>query len=122
MTDKGNEISSTYECAACLGTFEKGWTDDEAQAESMEKFGYVDESFAVICDDCFKIGEAREAERQKKREQRSAEYQAKLDALSPEAKRVLDIVKRAMVQDYANYILYGEGRKPSGESRKPKDE
>jgi len=43
-----------YQCAECKGVFEKGWSDDEALAESDSKFPTVAlEDMAVVCDDCF---------------------------------------------------------------------
>lgn len=46
-----------YQCAMCGGVFEKGWTDEEANAERESIFG-KSISLAecdVICDDCFKL-------------------------------------------------------------------
>lgn len=49
----------TYTCAFCGGTFDKGRSDDEAMAESAERFGARDPSdLAVVCDDCFQRMEA----------------------------------------------------------------
>jgi hypothetical protein len=43
-----------YTCAACGGVFGKGWSDEEAAAESVELFGeWPAEQMAVVCDDCF---------------------------------------------------------------------
>lgn len=56
----------TFTCAACHGTFPKGWSDEEALAESVDVFGVAlpTEDQAVICDDCYKQmmewGEANE--------------------------------------------------------------
>lgn len=51
----------TYQCAHCGGTFESGWTDDEANAEAERLYGVKDASqrddMAQICDDCFKAFE-----------------------------------------------------------------
>ena len=105
----------TFECAACHGTFEKGWTDAEAESETIEKFGCFDESFLTICDDCFKIGEARQADAKAREDVR----QAKIAALSESQKVLHSIIQRAMVNDYVNFILYGESRKPKDE---PKDD
>lgn len=47
---KGNE----YQCAACGNVYEKSWSDEEAQKESLEIWGEIPESDqVVICDDCF---------------------------------------------------------------------
>lgn len=47
----------TFTCAICGGTFAKGWSDEEANAEAQGIFGVDNASksqeMAVICDDCF---------------------------------------------------------------------
>lgn len=47
-----------YTCERCGGTFLKGWSDDEAEAESEGMFGVKHASqnpgMAVVCDNCFK--------------------------------------------------------------------
>lgn len=44
----------TFTCARCHGTFPKGWTDEEAAAESLVEWGSIpDEEQAVICDVCY---------------------------------------------------------------------
>ena len=46
----------TYDCAQCGGTFDKGWSDEEAMQESETNFGDVEAGdLAVICDDCHNI-------------------------------------------------------------------
>jgi len=40
----------SFKCEACGGTFTKGWTDEEALAESAA-LGFGGD-LAVICDDC----------------------------------------------------------------------
>ena len=42
-----------YTCQACRRTLERGWTDEEARAESVTLFGQRDD-LAIVCDDCFK--------------------------------------------------------------------
>ncbi len=49
-------MAETYTCAACGGTFDKEWSDEEAFAESRETFGVDithDPTMAVLCDDCY---------------------------------------------------------------------
>lgn len=45
----------TYTCAACRGTFEKGWTDDEALAEAHADFGadFTPTEDEIVCDNCY---------------------------------------------------------------------
>lgn len=50
-----------YKCAICGEVNEKGWTDEEAKAESLEIWGEIpDGQQAVICDDCFNKRNASE--------------------------------------------------------------
>lgn len=47
----------SYTCAACGGTFETAWSDEEAAAESREAFGVdpaQDPTMAIACDSCYK--------------------------------------------------------------------
>lgn len=47
-------MNNTYTCAVCGETFDKGWSDEEAEAELKENFpGHAKEECAIICDDCF---------------------------------------------------------------------
>lgn len=46
---------TTYTCACCYRTFNKGWTDAEALTELNEKFvGYSPDDCDLVCDDCYK--------------------------------------------------------------------
>ena len=42
-----------YTCSACGGTFDKGWTDEEALDEKEQMWGDIPlDQCDVICDDC----------------------------------------------------------------------
>jgi hypothetical protein len=43
---------SEYKCSVCNEVYEKGWSDEEAMAESESIFGKHDD-LEVVCDDCF---------------------------------------------------------------------
>lgn len=45
----------TYVCDHCGGTFETAWTDEDAQAESVARFGVRGDapSMAIVCDVCY---------------------------------------------------------------------
>jgi DNA-directed RNA polymerase subunit RPC12/RpoP len=44
----------TFTCDICGETYEKGWTDEEAEAECREKFGNLkSEQRGIACGDCF---------------------------------------------------------------------
>lgn len=44
-----------YTCAMCGGTFEAGWSDEEARAEREHNFGGpVEASDVVVCDPCYR--------------------------------------------------------------------
>ena len=48
-------MADTFTCDCCGGTFDKGWSEKEAAAESRELWGVdinEDPTMAVICDDC----------------------------------------------------------------------
>ena len=44
-----------FQCDECGGIYDKTWSDDEAQEESVALFGALPrDELAVVCDDCFK--------------------------------------------------------------------
>jgi DNA-directed RNA polymerase subunit RPC12/RpoP len=45
----------TYTCADCGGTFQTAWSDEEAHAESVARFGIRGDApgMVVVCDDCY---------------------------------------------------------------------
>jgi hypothetical protein len=47
----------TFTCEMCGGTFEKGCSDDEANAEAKANFGVdnasTHEGMATVCDPCY---------------------------------------------------------------------
>ena len=50
-------MADTYQCAACQGVFEQGWSDTDAAKEAVTLWG-VDPTkepnyYSIICDDCF---------------------------------------------------------------------
>lgn len=50
-------MAKVYTCAACGGTFESGWSDEEAEADALLLWGNIPpEETMVICDDCFQRG------------------------------------------------------------------
>ena len=45
----------TFTCAICNGEFEKGWSEEEAEAELSKNFpGFNKEECDQVCDDCYK--------------------------------------------------------------------
>jgi Fe2+ or Zn2+ uptake regulation protein len=47
-------FSKHFKCALCGGVFEKGWGDEEAEAEQKENFpGVPISECSLICDDCY---------------------------------------------------------------------
>jgi hypothetical protein len=52
---EGEKAMDTFTCAVCHGTFEKGWSDDEAKEELSNTFpGFDTDECDLVCDDCFK--------------------------------------------------------------------
>lgn len=43
-----------FQCDLCKGIFDKGWTDEEANAEAIETFGGLHPDDGILCDDCHK--------------------------------------------------------------------
>lgn len=44
-----------FNCVMCKQTFNKAWSDEEAEAEVKEVFGPIPlEECDVVCDDCYK--------------------------------------------------------------------
>lgn len=64
MKDSTIVAADEYKCSSCGGIFKKGWTDEEAHAEHVERFGRepameVDGGTDVlICENCNALGEA----------------------------------------------------------------
>lgn len=47
-----------FVCGECGGTFDKGWSDEDAQAEMLANFGELpDDDRVTVCDDCFQAME-----------------------------------------------------------------
>lgn len=51
--------TKTYKCDMCGGTFDGGWSEEEAEAEYSGSFNELSkeekEDRAEVCDDCYKI-------------------------------------------------------------------
>ena len=51
-------MTETFTCASCGGTFDKGWSDEEAAAEAEELFPGINVSdpaeAGVVCDGCYR--------------------------------------------------------------------
>lgn len=44
----------SYTCSVCGETFDKGWSDEEAEAELTSTFPGQDKSECeIVCDDCY---------------------------------------------------------------------
>ncbi len=48
-------MKNEYTCEACGNTYEKEWTDEEADDEAFKLHGKTSKSadMAIVCDDCF---------------------------------------------------------------------
>jgi len=47
-----------YQCVMCMGVFDAGRSDEEAQKEYLENFGkeiVENDEGVLVCDDCFKL-------------------------------------------------------------------
>jgi hypothetical protein len=119
----------TYTCAMCGGTFEKGWSDEDAAAELEANCpGMPREACAIICDDCFngRLGGAQEIVLG--RDEHGVFSQVMVDAL---ADALADVTVRKIVLDLGprgdvpgSYALHDEIarieiRARAGEQRRP---
>jgi hypothetical protein len=46
--------TGTFTCASCGGTWEKGWTEAEKEAERRSLFAELDDETDTVCEDCFR--------------------------------------------------------------------
>jgi hypothetical protein len=47
-------MSASFTCSRCKGTFEKGWSEEEAAAELARDFaGHRQEDCDELCEDCY---------------------------------------------------------------------
>ena len=55
-------MADMYTCEMCKGTYEKEWSDEEAQAEAERLFPGMDHSdMVLLCDDCYQKVQAAAA-------------------------------------------------------------
>lgn len=48
-------MSNQYTCTVCGNTYDKGWSDEEAETERLENWPDLPkEECDIVCDDCFK--------------------------------------------------------------------
>lgn len=47
-------MSETFICDGCGGEFDKGWSDEEAEAELEQTFAMNKIQCELVCDDCYK--------------------------------------------------------------------
>lgn len=50
-----------FRCAVCEAVLPKGWTDEEAAEEALDKFGaemFMDDTY-LVCEDCLELLEGR---------------------------------------------------------------
>lgn len=86
-------MAEQYTCAACGETYDKGWSDEEAEGELAETFpGFDVEECSLVCDDCFQAMKPR--------------------TLSPIERQYLEIIQstpefKAFQQAFEEHILYG---------------
>lgn len=56
MSDDATKLGpNQYQCEACGGIFNKGWSDEEAAAELSATFpGFTPDESGIVCDGCYK--------------------------------------------------------------------
>jgi hypothetical protein len=54
VVSRGEMTNSQFRCDMCGGTFDKEWSKEEAETESLGLFGPLSSNErAIVCDDCF---------------------------------------------------------------------
>lgn len=98
-----------FTCAVCQGTFNKGWTDEEARQERSEIFGeWKDEDCVIICNDCFVKRLSYEELLVKARKDMADYYKAERKS-NPEIARMIWKMQAEMQKQLTDAIMYGTG-------------
>lgn len=100
------EAEKTFTCEVCNMTFGYAWTDEDANVETVEKFGSHPDTWrepgAVICDDCYKQMLAKE----------DAYRQLMLKRLAKLDPALVAFIEKVVVADIVRQVL---GRDPTPE-------
>jgi hypothetical protein len=102
-------MTEQFTCAVCQGTFDKGWSDDEARQECTEIFGeWKDEDCVVVCDDCFVKPMSYEELKAKARKDMADYYRAERKH-NPAIARMIWKIQAEMQKQLTDAIMYGIG-------------
>lgn len=48
-------MTRRFTCEGCGGTFDSGWSEEEAMKEYKTTFGpHAEQDYGILCDDCYK--------------------------------------------------------------------
>jgi len=102
-------MTNQFTCAVCQGTFDKGWSDDEARQERSEIFGeWKDEDCVIVCDDCFVKPMSYEELKAKARKDMAVYYRAERKS-NPAIARMIWKTTKEIEKQVKDAILYGTG-------------
>jgi hypothetical protein len=102
-------MTEQFTCAVCQGTFDKGWSDEEARQERTEIFGeWKDEDCVVVCDDCYVKPMSYEEVRAKARKDMANYYRAERKR-NPAIARIIWKMHNEIQKQLTDAIMYGIG-------------
>ena len=103
-------MTEQFTCAVCHGTFDKGWSDEEARQERSEVFGnaFKDEDCVIVCDDCYVKPMSYKELKAKARKDMADYYRAERKR-NPAIARMIWKMHNEMQKQLTDAILYGTG-------------
>jgi hypothetical protein len=90
--------ANEFRCSLCRGVFEKGWTDEEADAEFATQLpGIPVEETKLVCDDCYELmGHNNSAVRNCLRIAAAAHTRGDFAEVAAQAAKAKEIAKRRL--------------------------
>jgi hypothetical protein len=102
-------MTEQFTCAVCQGTFDKGWSDEEARQERSEIFGeWKDEDCVVVCDDCYVKPMSYEELKAKARKDMADYYRVERKR-NPAIARMIWKMSNEIQKQLTDVIMYGTG-------------
>ncbi len=104
-------MTKQFTCAICQGTFDKGWSDEEARQERLKLFGeWMDEDCVTVCNDCFVKPPSQEWKELKAQARKDmADYYRAERKRNPVIARMLWKMEKEMQKRLTDAIMYGIG-------------
>jgi hypothetical protein len=104
-------MTEQFICAICKGTFNKGWSDEEARQERLEIFGnaFKDEDCVLVCDDCYVKPLSYKELRAKTRKDMADVYRH-MRKLDPAIVRMYWKMQKELIKQVTDTIMYGSSK------------